>query len=76
MIFGGDYNEGCMFGILCDKNRYCLDLDYAYNCEVLYYCSDLANCYDCQYVLILQHVIIVIFAKNAAGAASVFCVSI
>lgn len=50
MIFGGDYNEGCMFGILCDKNRYCLDIDYGYNCEVVYYCSDLANCYDCQYV--------------------------
>lgn len=50
MIFGGDYNEESMFGVLCDKNKFCIDLDYSFKGELLYFCSDTANCYDCQYV--------------------------
>lgn len=50
MIFGGDYNESSMFGILCDKNKYCVDLDYCYRDELLYYCSDTANCYGDHYL--------------------------
>lgn len=50
MIFGGDVNEDCMFGVLCDKNKFCLDLDYSFQNELLYFCSDVANCYDSHYL--------------------------
>lgn len=50
MIFGGDMNEDSMFGVLCDRNRDSVDLDYSYKGELLYFCSDTANCYNCHYL--------------------------
>lgn len=50
LVFGGDYNEDCMFGVLCDKNRHCMDIDYCYEGQYLYFCSDVIGSYECQFL--------------------------
>lgn len=50
LIFGGDYNDHCMFGILCDKNKFSLDIDYCYRNELLYFCSDVVDSYGCHFL--------------------------
>ncbi|MEK7548258.1 MAG: hypothetical protein AAB540_05165 [Patescibacteria group bacterium] len=50
MIFGGDFNEDSMYGILCDKNKSCLDLDFSYRNELVYFCSDVVDSYGCQFL--------------------------
>ncbi len=50
LVFGGDYNEDCMYGTLCMKNRSSLDLDILSNeNELCYMLSDTVNCYGCQF---------------------------
>ncbi len=51
LIFGGDFNEDCLYGTLGMHNRDSLDLDYADRNEVCYELTDSENCYSCQFAL-------------------------
>ncbi|MEK7672906.1 MAG: hypothetical protein AAB373_03405 [Patescibacteria group bacterium] len=69
MIFGGDYNENGMFGVLCDKNRFCVDLDFSYNNELLYFCSDVVNSYDCQFLFNSDNCANCYFCEECSGCS-------
>lgn len=49
MIFGGDFNEDCMYGTLCMHNVSCVDLNYSNNNSYCYELGDSINCYGCQF---------------------------
>lgn len=49
LIFGGDFNEDCMYGTLGMHNASCLDLDYSNNNNLCYELCDSINCYGCQF---------------------------
>lgn len=49
LIFGGDYNEDCMYGTLCMHNKNTLDNDYGNQNELCYEICDVINSYACQF---------------------------
>lgn len=49
LLFGGDFNEDCMYGTLGMYNRTTLDADYSNRNELCYELSDSLNCYSCQF---------------------------
>lgn len=62
LIFGGDFNEDSMYGMLCMHNRNVVECDYSNNCELCYeiqdcvecyntdFATDCKNCHDCSYI--------------------------
>jgi hypothetical protein len=62
LIFGGDFNEDSMFGVLCMHNRNVAECDYSNYCELCYeiqdctkcynidFAADCKNCHDCSYI--------------------------
>jgi hypothetical protein len=49
LIFGGDYNEDSMYGVLSMHNRDVVECDYSNHCEFCYEISDCLKCYNCDY---------------------------
>jgi len=49
LIFGGDYNEDCMYGTLCMGNKNTFDNDYGNHNQLCYEIRDSINCYACQF---------------------------
>lgn len=49
LVFGGDFNEDCMYSIFCFYSRGCADLYWANRCELCYECVDCDDCYNCQF---------------------------
>jgi hypothetical protein len=47
LIFGGDFNEDCLYGTLCMHNRDSLDIDYSKGCINCHFISDCVACNDC-----------------------------
>lgn len=50
LVFGGDFNEDCMYGTLCMHNRDSLDIDFSNHNELAYMMDNSMDCYDCQFV--------------------------
>lgn len=50
LIFGGDFNQDCLYGTWCMNNRDSLDLDLSHYNELCYMLGDSTHCYNCQYV--------------------------
>ncbi|MFA5829393.1 MAG: hypothetical protein WC843_02770 [Candidatus Gracilibacteria bacterium] len=48
LIFGGDFNQNCLFGTLCMSNVGSLDLDYSNFNELCYVMGDTLNSYGCR----------------------------
>ncbi|MCX6807715.1 MAG: hypothetical protein NTZ80_02875 [Patescibacteria group bacterium] len=51
LIFGGDFNEDCLYGTLCMRNKNSLDIDLSNDSAFCYMVSDCFNCYECQYAM-------------------------
>lgn len=51
LVFGGDFNEKCMYGTLSMRNNSCFDCDYVNDSQFCYMCSDSFACYSCIYTL-------------------------
>lgn len=51
LIFGGDFNEDCAFGVLGMYNKNCLEFDYSNHCELCYEISDCLDCYNLNFAL-------------------------
>jgi hypothetical protein len=49
LLFGGDFNEDSMYGVLCMHSRDTADSDYSNHCEFCYEISDCLKCYNCNY---------------------------
>jgi len=49
LVFGGDFNDGCMYGTLCMHNRDCLDIDYSNGSELCYMMDNSMDCYGCSF---------------------------
>lgn len=49
LLFGGDFNEDCMYGVLGMHNRSCVDCDLSNNCELCYYLGDSYYCYNTRF---------------------------
>lgn len=49
LIFGGDFNQDCMFGALCMENRDTLDNDFGSGNELCYMIAGSNNCYSSQF---------------------------
>lgn len=49
LVFGGDFNEDCMFGTLSMHNQDTVDCDYSNRNRLCYMLSDSIQCYDCQF---------------------------
>jgi len=50
LVFGGDFNQDCLYGTLCMENRDSIDVDYSNNNEVSYSLIDSHGCYGSQFV--------------------------
>lgn len=49
LVFGGDFNDGCMYGTLCMHNRDSLDIDYSSGSELCYMMDNSMDCYSCSF---------------------------
>jgi len=49
LVFGGDFNEDCMYGTLSMHNIDSLDLDYSNHNSLCYEMCDSMNCYNCKF---------------------------
>lgn len=62
LLFGGDFNEDSMYGVLSMHNRNVVECDYSNYCELCYeiqdctgcynidFATDCKNCHDCSYI--------------------------
>lgn len=50
LIFGGDFNEDCLYGIFGMHNRTCADIDLSNRNELCYFLGDSYHCYNAQFV--------------------------
>lgn len=66
-IFGGDYNEDCMYGVLCAYNKTSLDIDYCYRSELLYFCSDTLESYGSRFLFNCSHCSDSYFCEECVG---------
>jgi len=51
LLFGGDYNEDSMYGVLCMRNKDVAECDYSYDCELCYEIQDCKGCYNTNYAM-------------------------
>jgi len=51
LLFGGDFNEDAMYGVLCMHNKNVAECDYSYNCELCYEIQDCTRCYNTDYAM-------------------------
>lgn len=77
LIFGGDFNQDCMYGTLCMKNVSCLDLDYSHGNSFCYELSDSINCYECQYAFDSKNCTNCYYVNDCADCAEcILCTSL
>lgn len=50
LIFGGDYNQDCLFGNLGMHNESTVDADASNQSRLCYMMGDCTNCYQCQFI--------------------------
>lgn len=62
LIFGGDYDEDCMYGALPMYCKDSLDCDWTNQCELCYFCAYSEKCYNCSFTF---------FSKNCSNCAFV-----
>lgn len=49
LVFGGDFNQDCMYGTLCMHNVKSMDCDWSNENEWCYEVCDCMKCYGCQF---------------------------
>lgn len=49
LIFGGDFDEDCMYGSLPMYCKDSLDCDWTDHCQLCYFCAYSENCYGCRF---------------------------
>lgn len=49
LLFGGDFNEDCLYGVLGMHNRSCIDCDLSNHNELCYFLGDSYECYGTQF---------------------------
>ncbi|MBI2638631.1 hypothetical protein HYW83_03510 [Candidatus Peregrinibacteria bacterium] len=49
LIFGGDFNEDCMYGSLPMHCKDSVDCDWTEQCQLCYFCAYSENCYGCRF---------------------------
>ena len=49
LVFGGDFNEDCMYGIFNMHSQDCLDLYWVNHCQLCYELIDCDDCYNSRY---------------------------
>lgn len=69
LIFGGDFNEDCLYGTLGMHNRDSVDLDYADRNESCYELLDSAGCYNCQFTLDSRNCRDCAFVSDCSGCS-------
>lgn len=67
LIFGGDYNEDCIYGTLCIHNTSCLDLDFSNDNNFCYELCDSINCYGCQFTFDSKNCTNCYFVSDCSG---------
>lgn len=50
LVFGGDYNEDCMYSGFCMHSKDSMDMYWTDECELCYELIDCNKCYDCKYM--------------------------
>lgn len=77
LIFEADHNWSCMYSGHIFDSRDCLDLLYAYNCELCYECVDCYDCYNLNFSQDCKHCSDSWFLKNCIGCSNCFgCVNL
>ena len=49
LVFGGDFNEDCMYSVFCFYSRDCSDLYWVNRSELCYECVDCNDLYNCKF---------------------------
>lgn len=49
LVFGGDYNQDCMYSAFCMRSVDNVDVYWVTNSELMYECVDCENCYGLKY---------------------------
>lgn len=50
LVFGGDFNEDCMYGVFSMHSKNCFDMYWSHNCELCYEMVDCDSCYNSKYL--------------------------
>lgn len=67
LVFGGDFNEDCIYGTLCMHNVSCLDLDYSNDNNLCYELCDSINCYGSQFTFDSKNCTNCYFVSDCTG---------
>ncbi|MBU0667493.1 hypothetical protein KJ951_02345 [Patescibacteria group bacterium] len=74
LVFGGDYDEDCMYMTLSFFCRDCLDADYSNKNELTYMADNTMDCYDCQYIWDSRNCTNCYFSTDLSGCTEcIFC---
>lgn len=49
LVFGGDYNEDCIYSVFCFHSKNCSDLYWVNRAELCYECVDCDDIYNCRF---------------------------
>lgn len=49
LLFGGDFNEDCIYSVFCFHSKDSSDLYWVDRSELVYECTDCEDCYNCKY---------------------------
>lgn len=69
LVFGGDFNEDCMFGTLGMYNKNTFDCDYSNSNILCYEICDCMKCYACNFALDSQNCSSCYFISNCTGCS-------
>lgn len=74
LVFGGDFDEDCMYMTLSFYCRDCLDNDYSNKNELTYMADNTFECYDCQFVWDSRNCTNCYFSTDLSGCTEcIFC---
>jgi hypothetical protein len=74
LVFGGDFNEDCMYGTLCMHNSDSLDIDYSNENELTYMMDNSMNCYGSRFVWDSKSCVNCAFVTDCIGCKDcMFC---
>jgi len=77
LVFGGDFNQDCLYITLGMHNRDSMDIDYSDDNELAYMMDNSVSCYGCQFVWDSKNCNGCFFTSNCIGCTEcIFCVNL
>lgn len=72
LLFGGNFNEDCMYGGIVLNSRDCTDCNYCEYSELCFESTDISHCYNCNYSQNLKNCTDCAFCGECVGCNNCF----